>query len=505
MRTTLNWHAAEQAAKSITDKWKANEPGGVILGFDAAGVRFSVAGGLESLNGDVAFSSTSVGRFASVTKHFFCSLVLRHLDLISLDDRLGQHLPQLQKPLADVTVEQALSMTGGLPDNRECLTLVGLSVYSETSSRGNLDMTARQTRLNFAPGTETSYSNTGYRLVEHILEKKGVYLKDFLEAEINKDLGTHFDAPHVWADPVRGLVPGYWFNGQKWLQSAAGLQISAAGSVTASVTDMSLWLRTLMAGEGKWLGILDQLATSRTLNDGTRTGYGLGMTDTILGDRTFIGHGGSHPGYKSYIMMDRDNGLGLIFLSNREDTDARGSVSKVMATLHDLALPKPSADRLPDGLYVADSGSLWLEIEGETATWLSDSGVLYEQGENEVSTRSSTSQLNLKREGDRLVGKIGFADCALSPVGHVDVPASLDGLWYNEEGAFVTIKNGTLTMGAGPNRKDMALRALGNGRYLFTLIDSLWTKRVCLNQLDEGRFELVTSRARMMEYCRVKP
>ncbi len=45
--------------------------------------------------------------------------------------------------------------------------------------------------------------------------------------------------------------------------------------------------------------------------------------------------------------------------------------------------------------------------------------------------------------------------------------------------------------------------ALGNGRFLFTLVDGPWTKRICLNRLDENRIELVSSRARMIEYSRI--
>ncbi len=57
-------------------------------------------------------------------------------------------------------------------------------------------------------------------------------------------------------------------------------------------------------------------------------------------------------------------------------------------------------------------------------------------------------------------------------------------------------------MGVGPVRNVMPLTALGNGRFLFTLHDGPWTKRVCLHALDDNRVELVLNRARMMEYRR---
>ena len=503
MTIAPNWQQAERVAKEISSVWSADAPGGVIVAFDAEGDRVSVAAGLENLSTGKAFSDQSVGRFASITKHLFCTLVLQHPDLLSVDDRLGTHLPELGEPLASVTVGQALDMSGGLPDMRECLSLLGLSVYTETSEEANHAFMARQRRLNFDAGTEVSYSNTGYRLVEMILKRKGVLLRNFLKDTINTELGTSFDAPHVWAEPVKDLCPGYWFDGDKWLQSSAGLQISASGSVATSARDMSKWLRALMAGKGKWAGILDQLSAPRKLKNGTVTGYGLGITDTQLGDRVLVGHGGSHPGYKAYIMMDRPTGSGVVFLSNREDVDSRGTASRVMAALLGLPLPKAATSRLPEGLYVADKGPFWLEVADGNATWLDDACALYEEGDSKVSTRSATSQLELEWDGEALAGTVGYVPRRLVRATAGTVSDQLNGLWRSEEGAFLEISNGRLTMGAGPIRQSAELKALGGGRFLFTIVDSLWTKRVCLHLLGTDRFELALSRARMIEYERV--
>ncbi len=85
-------------------------------------------------------------------------------------------------------------MSGGLPDVRECLSLLGLSVYSETKAQPLLDYVARQTRLNFPAGTEVSYSNTGYRLVEAALARKGFRFDDFVQ-ETARHLGLALSAP----------------------------------------------------------------------------------------------------------------------------------------------------------------------------------------------------------------------------------------------------------------------------------------------------------------------
>ncbi|TXI00990.1 MAG: class C beta-lactamase-related serine hydrolase, partial [Rhizobium sp.] len=233
MSETANWKAAQASAARFTQEWGGNEPGGAIIGFDCAGIRFAEAGGVESLSTLAPFTASSVVRYASVTKHAFGAMVLTHADKIGLDDPLGRHLPELQSAFRKVAVGRALDMSGGLPDTRECLSLLGLSVYTETTSRPLLDFLARQTRLNYEAGTEISYSNTGYRLVEAALERRGLFFRDFIR-ERGAEAGAVLDAPDVWNDPVIGLVPGYWRDGERWQLSAAGLHLSASGSMTGS-------------------------------------------------------------------------------------------------------------------------------------------------------------------------------------------------------------------------------------------------------------------------------
>lgn len=154
------------------------------------------------------FTPQSVVRYASVTKHAFCAMVLAHSDLIGLDDPLGKHLPELQTPLRDVTVGQALDMSGGLPDTRECLSLLGLSVYTETEGWPASRLSVAAQPVEFPAGSEVSYSNTGYRLVEAALERCGFRFDDFVQTQIAGPFGVFLKAPDVWNDPVDGLVPG---------------------------------------------------------------------------------------------------------------------------------------------------------------------------------------------------------------------------------------------------------------------------------------------------------
>lgn len=501
MPAELNWQAATETARNFVAQWQSDEPGGAVLGFDLSGIRFAHAGGLESLSTLAPFTPQSVARYASVTKHVFCAMVLAHSDLISLDDPLGKHLPELQSPLADVTVGQALDMSGGLPDTRECLSLLGLSVYTETKAGPLLDYLSRLTRLNFPAGSEVSYSNTGYRLVEAALERNGFRFDDFVQDEIAHPFGIFLKAPDVWNDPVVGLVPGYWKSETNWQLSAAGLHISASGSLAGSAEALTRWLQGLMRGEGPFAGVLDKLSAPRMLADGRESGYGLGLRWSTLGNRRFVGHGGSHPGYKTYFLLDPENGTGFVVVSNREDTNGFKIALESMAALTGLPLPKP-ATGLPQGIYVTETGPWWIEIKGSVCTFIDADDTLYEDGDGWFSSRSASSPMRLRLDGAALQGEAGHAPRRFLPVEAQPVPATLSGHWRSTEGAQFDVVDGAVVMGIGPVRHIMPLTALGNGRFLLTLQDGPWTKRICLHLLGEDRLELVSSRARMIEYRR---
>lgn len=498
----IDWNAASLSAKLHSRKWAKDEPGGVIIGFDLGGVKFAYAGGLESLSTGIPFTANTVVRYASVTKHIFCAMLLRHSDVIALGDRLGEHLPELQMPLADVTIAAALDMTGGLPDVRECLTLLGLSVYSHTNSESLIEFLSTLTRLNFSAGTEISYSNTGYRLVEEALNRKGIFLKDFVRSAISQPLDIGMDVPDMWADPVKGLAPGYWKNGDKWQESSAGLHLSASGSLAGSGMALTKWAQALLAGGEGFRGLLSELSAEHFLSDGRATGYGFGLRWNEVDGKRLVGHGGSHPGYKSYFLLDPADKTGIIVVSNREDADTYKIARDCMAALNGLSLPD-ATDSIPDGLYVADNGPFWLEVCDGVANYLGAEDRLYDIGEGWASSLSPSSPMRLRWNGEVLQGEIGHAQRELYPVQARPVDNEFDGHWIAPlYGASFTIDNGHIIMGIGPARQVMPLEDLGNGRALFTLRDGPWNKRICVHLLGGNRLELVLNRSRMIEYQR---
>ncbi|WP_347265850.1 serine hydrolase domain-containing protein [Paracoccus sp. (in: a-proteobacteria)] len=495
----LDWAEAGKVLAEMVD-WAADGPGGSVILFDEQGFRAHASGGVESLATGTPIDIDSIMRCASVTKHVFASFVLAHPQVIGLDDPLGRHLPQLAPRTAAVTVGRALDMSGGVPDTRECLTLIGHSIFTQTTAPDLLAFHAGMERLNYAPGTEVHYSNGGYRLVEEAMRAHGLLFDDFLRRELREARGLPMAAAEMWTDPVPGLCDGYWHDGNGWKLGLQGMHLSAAGSLTASARALAEWGRALLRGEGSFAGRLAALSATRHLADGRATGYGLGMRRHWIGGRELVGHGGSQPGFKAYLLLDPATRTGCAVLANRDDVNSAEIASRVMAALLGETLPEAGSDLVP-GLYVAPQGADWIEVLPASVSRLDDEVAVYPLAEGGVDSSSPTSSLRLAMQGADVVGEVGHVPMRYVPARPEPLPAALEGRWLCEEfGALLEIRNGAVVLGAGPTRRAMPLRPLGAGRFLFTLSDGPWLRRICLHMLGEGRLELALSRARMIEY-----
>lgn len=502
---TANWQHAAEVAQQITQSWQQpGAPGGAIVLFDAQHIHSTHCAGLADLAQQTPFNADSVVRFASITKHLFAALVTgpgrRYLQL---DDRLAQHLPQLTGANGQVTVGQALDMSSGLPDVRETLSLLGLSVYNATSAAELLDFLAQEGDLNYAPGSEISYTNTGYRLVEEALKAKGVRFNDLLQQYVCEPLEINLVAPETWFDIVPGLVPGYWQNGTQWQLASAGLHLSASGSVTGSIHHLTRWLQSLLADSGPGAGVLQRLTAPRNLNDGRTSGYGLGITSSTLGSQTLFGHGGSHAGYKSYFLLHPEHKYGVAIVANREDVTTSESALRVMAALLNRTLPEKGHDLTP-GLYVAEQAADWLEINGVTATWLGAGETLWRADPHgDAVSLSSTFPITLRHEGEAIVGEIGHASRRFVPV-HADSASleQLQGRWFAQPWrSEMVIEGENLIMGIGPAAIRATLQSLGGGRVLATAQDGPWEKRfVIAREGDALRLQL--NRSRVVRFSR---
>jgi CubicO group peptidase (beta-lactamase class C family) len=509
---TLDWHRATTAAAMIAQRWtEEGGPGGAILLFDADNIRAEACGGLASLETAAPFTASSAVRYASVSKHFLAALVLRLQDrgVLSLADPLARHLPDLAPALGAVSIARALDMTSGLPDVMETQWLLGVPWTASLDRHALLRFAGGLDALNYAPGTEVSYTNTGYRLIEAALARASHPVGDALREHFFRPLGLTIRLAEDETEPVPGLVTGYWRAESGWRRGRYGLHFSPSGGLAGSAQDLVSWLQALLADRAPAELLLARLGARRALADGRLSGYGLGLARTLLGDEIAIGHGGSLPGYKNEFVLLPEHRAGVVVLSNREDTDAAAAATRVLAALTGAPAPVPATNRLPDGLFVADDGPSWIELDAGKLTYLGAQTDLFAAEDGSAISGSAHFPVRLLVDGDSIVGEIGHVPRRFRRAApDATLGEAWRGTWrcVGQRAEFDIAPEGAawhLISGTGPLRTARRLQPLDARRALLTRVDGPWRQRACLALEDGGgTIRLVSHRSRVLRFAR---
>ncbi len=363
----------EQVVDAATRGWVGGDAaGGVIAIFDAEGIRRSWCLGLADLDSRRGWSLDTPTRLASISKHVLSAGVFS----LGLDRTLGHYLPELRPALGATTMSRALTMTSGLPDLGESLTLAGLSTTTSMSAERLYAFASRIAHLSFPSGGEVSYSNTNYRLAQHAIERQtGRALRDWLRETFFMPLGlASFDLPTDQSEIVPRLASGYLHVEGRPRRGSYGLHFSGSGGMVASARDLVAWLQALVRGDGRLGGLFAKIAVPGVLQDGKQIGYGHGFMLYHLAGRELVGHGGSLPGHKNHFILDPASGRGVVVLSNRDETEAQSLALEILAA--ELGVePRPKfTDPVPAGLFVdplsGDTLELTQAASGATANFL---------------------------------------------------------------------------------------------------------------------------------------
>lgn len=502
----MDFARAAAEAGAIAQGWtREGGPGGAVILFDADDIRAEAAGGYASLDTRTPFSAASAVRYASISKHFCTGLVVR-TGVLGLGDALGAHLA-LPEASGTVAVGRALDMTGGLPDTMETANLLGVSATTSLDRDGLLAFISSVAGLNFAPGAEISYSNTGYRLVQAAIEAKGIDYGAALQERFFRPLGLGITLPVDETDAVADLAAGYWKSARGWLKGRYGLHISASGGLAGSGRDLAVWAQALMTGRAPAEGLLPALGALRHLADGRATGYGLGLARSWLGERVLIGHGGSLPGYKNHFLLDPAARAGVVVVSNREDTEAHGLALRVMAALHGEDLPAPALGMLPEGMFVAEDAPVWIAAAGGTVTFLGAQQALYRGADGWAESFSAHMPMRLRAVPGGIEGEIGHRAYRFRPAPGGEAGA-WDGVWTDaahHARLDVTTAGGVslLGVGTGPARASLALQPISAEIALVTngAAGGPWKQRVALVREGEA-LRLITNRSRVLRLAR---
>lgn len=255
---------------------------------------------------------------ASISKQFAAAamLLLEDEDKLSLDDKLAKYLPDVTG--ADtITLRQLLDHTSGLQDYwPHDYSFPAMS--TATKPQGILDRWARKP-LDFTPGSQWQYSNTGYVAAGLVIEKvSGRPLFDFLQARIFTPLGMT-----SVLDQDRAIGPRYPQGYKRFALGpvrvdtpAAPGWLYAAGELSMTAGDLAKW--NIARLDRKLLPADDWTAqeTTTKLTDGKDTAYGLGVSIGAFEGHKMVEHSGESVGFLSENMVFPDDRAAVTVLTN---------------------------------------------------------------------------------------------------------------------------------------------------------------------------------------------
>jgi D-alanyl-D-alanine carboxypeptidase len=302
--------------------------------------------GSANLELDVAVTADTVFQSGSVGKQFTAAgvLLLAEDGKLALDDRLAQHFPGAPAAWHRITIRHLLTHTSGLKD-------YGVDEIDFRKDHDEEALLAIMQRLplDFEPGTQWSYSNSGY-LVLGILTSRlaGKHWSDFQAERIFAPLGMKTTRVISERDLVKNRAAGYELDqdgavkNQEWV--APSLNRCADGALYFSVHDLAAWERGL--AERKFLRPESFAAwwTPVRLANGTNYPYGFGWSLGEQRGQRLIEHGGAWQGFRAAIARYVDQGLTVAVLANLAQADPEAMAHAVAGLVEPrLRLRDPAA------------------------------------------------------------------------------------------------------------------------------------------------------------------
>lgn len=296
-----------------------NEPGAAIVVVKDGKVLFRSASGMANIELGVSLTPRSVFRLGSITKQFTAAgiLLLEEQGKLKVTDNINKYLPDYPTHGYTIKIENLLSHTSGIFNYTSIPEYDANLAVKEITPRELINI-FKNYPMDFAPGEQYRYSNSGYVLLGAIIEKvTGQSYADFIQTAIFDKLGmTH----SFYNGSQTILNRAYGYRGEKGdYRNATYINMThayAAGALLSNVDDMAIWSKSLFSGKLLSESSLKKMTTDFVLNNGDHTGYGYGLAINKRFGQQQIVHGGYINGFRTNAIWLPKQRVYVVILSN---------------------------------------------------------------------------------------------------------------------------------------------------------------------------------------------
>ena len=248
-------------------------------------------------------------------------------------DDIRKHLPFVPDFGKIITIRHLIHHTSGLRDWVELLAIAGWRMDDVITFKHILKMVRHQKELNFEPGAEHLYSNTGYNLLAEIVEKvTGQSFREWTDANIFKPLGmtnTHFHDDHEMI--VKNRAYSYMPNEDGGFKNVVNnLTAPGSSSLYTTVEDLGLWM--LNFDDGRRVGgeaVIKQMHQQGVLNNGGGISYAFGLFIGEYKGLRKVEHGGAWAGLRTHLLRFPQQQFAVVILSNLGTVDPQHLAEQV--------------------------------------------------------------------------------------------------------------------------------------------------------------------------------
>jgi CubicO group peptidase (beta-lactamase class C family) len=291
----------------------------------------------------------------SVSKQFTAAAValLAEEGRISLDDDVRRYFPELPDYGRTMTIRHLIHHTSGLRDIYTLMSLAGIRMQDVLTDEEALDLIVRQKELNFLPGDDYLYSNSGYWLLGQLIERvTGESLREYADRMIFRPLGmndTHFhDRPdHVLRNRAMSYSPAG--DGDVRIAYLANFDKVGAGGLYSTLADLAKWDANYYDRKVGGPEFMQTLHTRGVLDSGDTLTYAFGNNVQQRRGLDVVRHSGSLMGFRADLVRYPTERFSVITLCNMSSIDPAGLADQVT----ELHLADRLAPPVPPGRAAA--------------------------------------------------------------------------------------------------------------------------------------------------------
>ncbi len=309
--------------------------------------------GMASLEHAMPIDSDTVFYVGSISKQFVAASILLASEegFLSLDDDVRKHVPELPDYGAEITVRNLIHHTSGLRDYLSLLRLAGRPAEDIVSDQDVLDLIVRQQALNFAPGSQYLYSNSGYFLLAEIVKRTtGETLREFADSRIfgpleMRDSRFHDDRREIVAR--RALAYAEASAGGFELNWSSNFDKVGSGGLLSTIDDFLAWDRNFDKPRIGSPRFLSSLLTPGVLADGTKQDYAFGLRVAKRRGLATVAHAGAMFGFRAAYLRFPEKRFSVVALCNLASADPTSRVGRVADLFLENDYPEPAPEAEP--------------------------------------------------------------------------------------------------------------------------------------------------------------